>query len=152
MKLFTIISLLLSLAPISSGEEFKSLKINYAAKARFVEKLSEVKLAMVKIEKLNLSAAISRICKGGDKEGDVAVVNYVVSFPAREIDADPLSDNPTKKAKIEKAKIDPLVVYRGSDVSFTTVLDSLCAQAGYVWSVGDDGKGHTFILIEYKGS
>ena len=34
--------------------------------------------------------------------------------------------------------------------SVTVVLDSLCAQAGYVWSVSDNGKGHKIILVEYK--
>ena len=145
MKLLTIITLFGMLAPLSSGEEFKSLKINYAAKASFVERLSEVQLSKVSIEKLNLSGAISQICKSG-KKNDKAVVNYAISFPTREIDTDPFSDNP-----IEKAKIDPLVTFEGKDVSFTAVLDSLCAQAGYVWSVADDGKGQTFILIEYKG-
>ena len=146
MKLLTIITLLGILTPISTGSEFKSLKTDYVAKARFVERLSKVQLSKVSIKNLNLSAAISKICKGDKREDGKPIVNYAVSFPTREVNADPFSDNP-----IEKAKIDPLITYSGSDVSFTTVLDSLCTQAGYVWSVADDGKDHTFILIEYKG-
>jgi len=146
MKLLTIITVLGILAPISSGSEFKSLKTDYTAKARIVKRLTEVRLAKVSIEKMNLSAAISHICGGDKKKGDPPIVSYAISFPTREIDADPFSDNP-----IEKSKIDPLVTYRGASVSFTTVLDLLCSQAGYVWSVADDGKGRSFILIEHKG-
>ena len=146
MKLLTIIILLGILTPISSGSEFKSLKIDYAVNARFVERLKGVSLAKVSIEKMNLSAAIFHICGGDKKKGDPPIVSFAISYPTREIDADPFSDTP-----IEKAKIDPLVNYHGTDTSFTTVLDSLCSQAGYVWSISDDGKGHTFILIEYKG-
>ena len=134
------------LAPISRGEDFKSLKINYAAKASFVERLSKVQLTKVSIEALNLSAAISDICNGDKNKDDASIVQYVITFPTREIDADPFSDNP-----IEQAKIDPLVTYRGSNVSFVKVLDLLCSQAGYVWSVADNKKGRAFILIEYKG-
>ena len=145
MKLLTIISLLGMLTFLSSGNEFKSLKTDYAAKARFVENLSKVQLSQVDIKQLNLSAAISQICNGGKEKGSETIVNYAILFPTREVDADPFLDKP-----IEKAKIDPFVTYSGSDISFTVVLDSLCAQAGYVWSVSDNGKGHKIILVEYK--
>ena len=145
MKLLTMLALVMCLVPALGGE-FKSLKVDYAAKARFVERLSEVRLADVKIERMNLSAAIFKICRGNEGKGQPPVVSYAVSFPSREINADPFSDDP-----IEKAKIDPFVSYRGKDVALTSVLDSICAQARYVWSIADDGMGRSFLLIEYRG-
>lgn len=139
-----ILALLIFLTPAFGGE-FKSLKIDYAAKAKYVERLSEVRISKITIDKINLSAAISMACRGDNKEGEPPIVSYVVSFPTRVPNADPFSDDP-----VEKAKIDPLVSYQGKDVGFTTVLDSLCTQAGYIWSVADDGKGQSFILVEYK--
>ena len=145
MKPLTILTLVMCLVP-ALGSEFKSIKVDYAAKARFVEQLSGVRLADVKIEKMNLSAAISKICRGNEGKEKSPVVSYAISFPSREINADPFSEDP-----IEKAKIDPFVSYSAKDTSFTSVLDSICAQARYVWSIADDGKGRSFLLIEYKG-
>ena len=105
MKPLTILTLVMCLVP-ALGSEFKSLKVDYAAKARFVERLSEVRLVDVKIEKMNLSDAISKICRGNEGKGQPPVVSYAIYFPSREINADPFSEDP-----IEKAKIDPFVSY-----------------------------------------
>ncbi|MDB4282931.1 hypothetical protein N9953_04210 [Akkermansiaceae bacterium] len=139
--------LMFCVAHVAHGNEFKGLKVDYAARAKFVEQLSEVRLQVVKIEKLNLSAALSKICGGNEEEGKKAIVSYVISFPTRTPSADPFSDDP-----IEKAKIDPLVSHDGKDVSFTSVLDALCVQAGYVWSISQHEEGWSFVLVEYKDS
>lgn len=145
MKILTIISLIGLLAYIAYGNEFKSLKTDYAAKARFIEHLTEIRLEQVSLDETNLSSALSNICKGDDKNGNIPIVNYVITYPTRQIDADPFSDNP-----VERAKIDPLVSYHALNVSFTTVLDELCSQAGYVWSIFNGSDGNLFILVEYK--
>lgn len=144
MKMIRVIALIMLWTP-AFGSEFTSLKIDYVAKAKFVDRLSEVRLSEINIDKMNFSAAISKICRGDSKKEDSAIVSYVVSFPTRTANGDPFSDDP-----IEKAKVDPFVSYQGKDVKFTKVLDFLCTKAGYVWSVEDDGKGRNFILIEHK--
>ncbi|MDA8969223.1 hypothetical protein N9F48_04055 [Akkermansiaceae bacterium] len=96
---------------------------------------------------LLLMFCVAHVAHGNEEEGKKAIVSYVISFPTRTPSADPFSDDP-----IEKAKIDPLVSHDGKDVSFTSVLDALCVQAGYVWSISQHEEGWSFVLVEYKDS
>ena len=142
MKIALPLVFAISLA-CSNAQDFKALKRPQPKHTEFIQQLTAITLKEVFVEQQHLSEAITTICKRGADDSKVA--NFVVLFPTKRIDANPFSEQ-----REERARINPLVSFKGQNKSFSFVLDSLCHQAGYEWSIAKDGNDEPFIQIEYK--